>query len=71
MKITWTADNLKAAWSTHTGFGEEGNEYHENACQETVTCTTVAGEKGMGWTAEEALSNARRNGVNINQAVET
>lgn len=62
MKITWTNDSEVAAgqWTCRTGTDEEGNTFHVNACGEIYTCTTPQGGEGIGWTAEEVLSNAKK-----------
>ena len=57
--VKWKKDNPKVAWSSFTGYDDEGNKYRMPANEETVTCYMKNGDVGTGWTAEGALKMAK------------
>lgn len=59
MNITWRKDHPEAQYSSLSGIDEHGNKYWMNACLEICQCETPNGSIGQGWTAEEALRNAK------------
>jgi len=55
--------NFKNVNGTYEATDKDGNKYYMPMNQETCTVHMKDGRKGLGWTAEEALENAKKEKV--------